>query len=433
MMTGVGAAPGPDATNTRNPPLNLLDKLFGPPTLERVAGQLLKALRARGFTQLELNLERAEIVATRDEGPMRIYLGNLLHDYRQSPRAARQAVLDRFIDGMLPEDTAIPDAYIDARSRLVPVVRSTADIGIAVLSMARSLSPEDQAAAQAATPVHRPLAADLVVALVCDLPNSMAYVVEQQLVKWGVDFDQALGDALDNLRGLPEHGGWKPLAPGLWSGEWGDSYESSRILLPDLIHRVGVSQPVVFMPFRNTLLLGGATDPAAMAAMARVAELGLDDNRRWLSFQPLRLHERQWVPHLPPEPAAEMLRVLQLRNQAGSYASQKDLLDALHQGAGIDLFVASYQLMQRGDAAPHSFAVWADQVDTLLPVPELLAFSYQDGEAARHVLVPWAQAEPLVRELLEATEHQPPRLRARRFPDASVLRQLAEVAIPLGG
>jgi hypothetical protein len=409
--------------------LNLLDKLLGRPTLENLAGKVVPALHARGATQIEVRLDRAEIATTYRGESMQIYLGNLFDDYRRSPRSKRQGVIDRFIDGMLQAETAIPARYADARSRLMPVVRSTADLGIADLSLSKMRKAD--ASLSVATTARRPLVGDLVIALVCDLPTSMAYVLDEQLAKWDVSFEQALDDALDNLRGLPEHGGWKQLAPGLWSGEWGDSYESSRLLLPDLIHRVGVSQPVVFAPFRNALLLASAADQAAIAAMARSAELGLQQNSRWLSFRPLRLEDRDWVPYTPPEPVAETLRVLQLRNTSGSYASQKQLLDALHDDAGIDVFVATYQLMQRGNEPPSSYSVWGDGVDTLLPVPELIAFAYKEGDATRHVLVAWAHAEPIVRDLLEVTEHQPTLLRVRGFPDAATLGRLSAVAIPL--
>lgn len=399
--------------------------------MEGLADKVVKLMRSRGMTQIERDLARGEIVATNETGPMRVYLGNLLHDYVRSARRDRPAVIERFIAGMFPAEGAIPERYDDARGRLMPVVRSKADMGIAALSLRRSAGPDASEIAAASIPAHRPLAADLVIALVCDMPTSMAYVIEQQLAKWGVGFEQALSDALDNLRGLPEHGGWHQLAPGLWSGQWGDSYESSRILLPDLIHRVGVSQPVVFTPFRNALLLASAGDDAAIAAMVKSAELGLEANSRWLSFQPLRLEGRDWVPHAPSGPAAESLRMLNLQNESASYAGQKQLLDALHDTEGSDLFVATYQLMQRGDAPPNSFAVWGDGVDTLLPVPELLAFAYHEGEATRHVVVPWASAEPIVRALLEPTGHQPTRFRVRGFPDAAALQRLLEVAVPL--
>jgi hypothetical protein len=410
--------------------LNLLDKLFGPPTLERLARKVVKALHARGVTQIDVRLDRTQITATHQGGPLQIYLGNLLQDCRRSPRSGRQGVIDRFVDGMLHGEAAIPERYADARARLMPVVRSTADIGIATLSLSRART---SGSPSPAAPAHRPLAADLVVALVCDLPTSMAYVVEQQLATWGVSFDQAMDDALDNLRGLPEHGGWSELAPGLWSGAWGDSYESSRLLLPDLIHRVGVSRPVVFVPFRDSLLLASATDPAAIAAMARIAELGLPQNTRWLSFQPLQLEDRTWVPYHPPAPVDEALRLLQLQNDASGYASQKQLLDQLHEDEGIDLFVANYQLMQRGDAPPNSFAVWAEDVDTLLPRSELIAFVRKEGEAIRHVLVPWANAETIVRDLLELTEHQPVLWRVKGFPDPAALERLTAVSIPIAG
>ena len=406
--------------------MGFLDRLFGAPTMDKLARDVTRALRERDAQALQVDLLQGEMSFRLHGGEMKLFLGNLLHDLQRCPRAQRPALLRRFLDGVLTPDNTIPASYEEARPRLMPVVRRRADIGIVTLS---ACSAADDPAHRF-RPATRPLAGDLVIALVCDRPTSMAYVNEHDLPKWQVSFDQALADALDNLRGLPEHGGWKALGQGVWSGEWGDAYDSSRILLPDLIHRVGVRDPVVAVPFRNALLLTSAGNEAGIALMAKAIQKHSDDNQRWLSFQPLRLHGTHWQPHVPLV-AVDAWHQLNLRNESGANDNQKELLDALHARRGVDLFVAAYQMLARDDLGTLSFSVWTDQVDTLLPRTEFIVFNPLGQDTADLVLVAWDQASTIVGELMEPTEHMPERVRVRRFPDAAQLARLRELAIDL--
>ena len=406
--------------------MGFLDRLFGAPTMAKLVRDVTHALHRRDAQDLRVDLEQGELSFRLHGGEMKLFLGNLLHDLQRCPRAQRPALLTRFLDGVLAPDNAIPATYAQARPRLMPVVRRRADIGIVALS---TQSVSDDPARQF-LPATRPLVGDLVIALVCDRPTSMAYVNEPELPKWNVTFDQALADALDNLRGLPEHGGWRQVGQGVWSGEWGDAYDSSRILLPDLIHRVGVRDPVVAVPFRNALMLTSAGNEAGIARMAQVIQDHAEDNQRWLSFHLLRLHETRWEPHAPLV-AVDAWHLLRLRNEAGVNDNQKELLDALHARCGVDLFVAGYQMLARDDLGTLSFAVWSAGVDTLLPHTEFIVFAPGGQDADDLLLVAWDEARAVVGELMEATEHVPERVRARRFPDVAQLARLRELAISL--
>jgi hypothetical protein len=406
--------------------MGFLDRLLGAPTMDKLARDVTRALHERGAQELQVDLARGETSFRLHGGEMKLYLGNLLHDLRHSPRAGRPALLRRFLDGMLSPDNAIPATYPDARPRLMPVVRRRSDIGLFALSA--WVATDDPA--RRLRPATKPLVGDLVIALVCDQPTSMAYVNEHDLPRWQVSFDQALEDALDNLRGLPEHGGWQQVGPGVWSGEWGDAYDSSRILLPDLIHRVGVRDPVVAVPFRNALMLTDAGNEAGIALMARAIEARLEDRQRWLSFELLRLEDRQWHVHAPLV-AVDAWHLLRLHNDAGAAESQKELLDALHAKQDVDLWVASCQLLQRDDLGTLSYSVWSEAVDTLLPRTEFIVFRATGDADAELLLVPWDAAAGVVGALMEPTDFMPPRHRVRGFPDATQLARLKALAIEL--
>ena len=408
--------------------MGFLDRLLGTPTMDKLARDVTRALRERDAQDLRVDLEQGEMNFRLHGGEMKLFLGNLLHDLQRCPRARRPALLQRFLDGVLAPDAAIPATYAEARPRLMPVVRRRGDIGIVALS---TLSASDDPTRQF-VPATQALVGDLVVALVCDRPTSMAYVNEPELPKWQVTFDQALADALDNLRGLPEHGGWCQVGQGVWSGEWGDAYDSSRILLPDLIHRVGVADPVVAVPFRNALMLTSAGNEAGIALMARLVQDHAEDNQRWLSFRLLRLEGTEWLPHAPLV-AVDDWHQLNLRNEASINDHQKELLDASHERQEVDLFVAHYQMLARDDLGTLSFSIWSDGVDTLLPHTEYVMFhpAAKPASLDNVLLVAWDAARAVVGELMEPTGHVPERLRVRRFPDTAQWTRLQELAIRL--
>jgi hypothetical protein len=404
--------------------MGFLDRLFGAPTLKSVVRDVTRELQQRDAQDLRVDLPSREMSFRMHGGEMRLFLGNLLHDLQHCRRADRPALLQRFLEGMLSADNAIPASYAEARPQLMPVIRRRGDVGIVALTTRAASGDPDQRF----TPATKALVDDLVIALVCDRPTSMAYVNEHELPKWEVTFDQALADALDNLRALPEHGGWQQLGAGVWSGEWGDAYDSSRILLPDLIHRVGVRDPVVAVPFRNALMLTSAGNDAGIALMAQVIADHAGENQRWLSFQLLRLHETEWRRHAPQAAVADW-HLLNLRNEATLYDTQKELLDAFHERTTTDIFVASFQVLSLRDAGNRSFGVWADGVDTLLPRADLVAFAFKKDGASQTLMVRWTDVCSVVGELMEATDESPERWRVRRFPDAAQLAILASLAV----
>ncbi|WP_457424489.1 hypothetical protein [Roseateles sp. P5_E7] len=295
-------------------------------------------------------------------------------------------------------------------------------MGIARLSTAAADAPPGSEAAQ------RPLVADLRVALVIDLPDSMMYVQERSLACWGVTWEQALQDALDNLRGLPEHGGWSEIAPGVWSGAWGDTYESSRLLLPDLIYRLGIADQVAMAPFRNALLVTSAANGPGIHHIVQIAHDALDAQGRWVSFELLRLQGTTWTRfELSGDAAAQQAQML-VRSQAEDYEGQRQVLEGQHKAQNIDLFVASYTLMQKDGGPLTSYSVWSDGVDTLLPQAQSIVLLHRDGEDNWHTRLAWATVQEQFGHLMEPTDHVPARYRVRQFPDRAAVQALAVAA-----
>ena len=64
------------------------------------------------------------------------------------------------------------------------------------------------------------------------------------------------------------------------------------------------------------------------------------------------------------------------------YAEQKDLLDKMNIKNGVDVFVATFSVVQAPDGRIFSYAVWAEGVDALLPETDMVVFTRRDGEAS---------------------------------------------------
>jgi hypothetical protein len=114
---------------------------------------------------------------------------------------------------------------------------------------------------------------------------------------------------------------------------------------------------------------------------------------------------------------------------AGEYAGQKAALDARHARDGIDIFVASVLVIER-DSSLTSLAVWVQDVDSLLPRADLVAFQPADDDDATRLTVPFDRvASEAV--LVAEPDHDPPRYRVTAWPDEAVMARLRTWAVPL--
>lgn len=386
------------------------DRLLGRPAIEDLARRVAHALEARGSAPLAFDAAQREL-RTAESPPRIYYLGNVWSDFARAPRQRRDEVVARFVEALAAVEEAMPARYEDARAHLMPVVRGAGEDELARLQARRSGASAEEVARF--HPASKPLFGDLTVGVAYDTPHAIQRLSREQLVAWNVSLDTALADALDNLRSLDEVHGWVPLAPGVWSGQWGDDYESSRLLLPDLIHRLGVPDPVVLAPLRRLLLVTGAHNAEGLAAMAQAARDALQEQPRWLSVTPMRLTDAGWVPFEPPEPCAPAFAELAAIERAERYATQKAALDDLHAQDGTDVFVASLALYRAPDGHPCETTTWTRGVATWLPRADRIVLV--DGDHVRDVA--WATLIAAHPEALAPLGMQPERYRTGAFPD----------------
>lgn len=402
--------------------MKFLDSLVGKPTLKSATESIAKELRARGETDLIVNTSEG-FVDVRREGKSgaAVNAHNLLHELLQTPRAGRAAVVRRFVGGIALGDDGTPTTYAEAVAQLRPIVRFEHEFSL------HALVAQVQRGEEMPRMARRPVVNDVVAALAIDLPESMSLVNEKTLAEWGVSFDDAFEQATLNLRGQTDDEGWKPIQPGVWSGEWGDSYESSRLLLPDVIHRLGIKDPVAMVPFRGAILVASAHDENGLERMLGIVEAAIETNNRWISFKPARLQDRTWSPFTPPPALQERFRRLDISNVSSSYDQQKDMLDKKFEKEGVDVFVATYSVLER-EGRMMSWASWTQGVHALLPVADLVILGAPEDKAMPMLVVPWDRAREVVGHLMQAPEFDPPRFRVREFPGTDEFARLRAVA-----
>ena len=109
------------------------------------------------------------------------------------------------------------------------------------------------------------------------------------------------------------------------------------------------------------------------------------------------------------------------------YEQQKGSLDVLHQAAGEDLFVANLTLMESQDTGDMlSYAVWSEDVATLLPIAEQVAFAsprFSEQQAAT-MMVPWQRVREVVGDLMQPQGMHPERYLVEAFPSSDQLARL---------
>jgi hypothetical protein len=344
-------------------------------------------------------------------------------EYRRAPIGERKAILERFIAAVGAAKDPLPASWASAKERVLPVLRARWTYEYLRLTRA---SVKLTAAR---------LVTDLLMAdIAFDSDNAISTVTSEQLAVWGVDAAQAHQQAEDNLR-LRSTAGLRRLLPGLYSSGWGDSYGAARMLLPELFYRVEIrGSPVVMVPNRDLLLVAGHEDPEALKAMADAAKKAHDEPRP-LCFAAWLRTDDGWEPYAVEEsfPDLQAFRELRLTEMAQYYAEQKREIDRRHERERTDIFVAEASLAtEKHGKRLFSYAVWSQGVDTLLPEAEFVIFYGEMNGKSRTLLpVPWPVATERCVSLLEPTDDWPPRWRARRFPDPTLLAELEKERVEI--
>ncbi|MEF9930129.1 MAG: hypothetical protein RR983_01455 [Massilia sp.] len=387
------------------------------PSLKKFAQALMAHAQHSSFAHpMHFDADRARIL-TGANGDQIVNLANLHKQYCDAARADRPRFLEMCM--AILRDTSLPQRFEDVRANLLPAVRAR--------SYAESLRLSARLAGTAlAGTSAAPLGEDVVTVIVVDDADSMSVVTATQLDAWGVSFAVALDMALDHLRGMPG-GGFVRNLDGVMVGDWNDAYDSSHLLLPDVIHRAGISDPVAMIPTRDSILLAPAGDRRALLAMLALAHTASEEQGRTVSAAMYHFRNGSAQTHTPEdEEVARGLAQLRQRYLAEDYADQKTLLDDLHEKHDLDLFVASFMLAQDNHARQEfSLCTWSEGVDALLPKADRIALVRfnEQGEAQRAGTYDWDTVSAVAGHLMTPQpDTYPIRYRVTQFPDLALLK-----------
>ncbi|EQM67994.1 hypothetical protein QYE80_30775 [Pseudomonas tohonis] len=406
--------------------MGFLDFLFNrKPSPDDFAVLFESAARKAGFKG-ELTYRPREFRLVYGESAF-FNLHNAYREYCSQRGARRRETLNNYIAALCENQRSRALPLDEARPLLLPVIRSRGMIEELRLHQVRTEGDDLDF-----SPVYLPMGDDAVVLLAIDHPESTATLVQGPDKSWGITLEEGLAIALTNLRDTTADS-FVEVVPGLFRGDWNDSYDISRIFLPDVLERLPLKgRPVFMVPSRETLLVTGDHDGHALAAMV---ELGLQAASEGRAISTgLYCYEDGKVATYPVQHPLLQARLARMRylTTKNEYDTQKHALDLIHQENSTDIFVANYQLYaaQEDPDLLFSIASWTEGVDSLLPRVDRLVLvrPNEDCSDAETRAVSWEQAMALLGDLLEeAPGFYPPRYRTLGFPEPSRAELLDEV------
>ena len=400
--------------------------LGGPPSPDRpedaFANEALEVVRAAPeVAAAERAADDFAIVYKVGEKTGRIVLHNLFEEMAELEPGERRRRLRLVIASMM-ESTEAPRDWASVQDLLRPVVRAMSFVGTSD-AMWRTFAP---------------FLAELVVV---DAPSTMSYVTRADLDRWGIAAADAHRAARANLPGeTPLLCAKTPGGEGeeaTWMVDSRDSYESSRLLLPGWLEafreRVG-GRPVAIVPHRGMLWVTSAESPAHLAILCDAAEKEFDESPRAISPALYTIDDDGVVVPFEVErthPLADRIHAGHLLLAEHEYAVQQKRLETELEKNGVDLFVATFRLLEADGRPRHSFCVWGHQVDSLLPRADMVAIF--DERADDPVFVPWEIVQRKVGAMWQPWDGAPARVRTRGYPEGALLHELRGRAVVLDG
>lgn len=213
-------------------------------------------------------------------------LTNFYQLYRQSPEelaAVHGALVEALIDQ--PPDRSEDDPMV-LLDRVLPMLKP-----LALLEQVRAQGLP--------LLVYRPLVGELMVCYVIDEGQSVAFINEEHLARWGVSEPQLHRRALANLRGRE----WQPRPGQIGSGKGAllifngrDGYDATRLLLPELFAEFRAGTPgnlVIGVPNRDFLIAFSDADPRVFEKVRAQIDIDLRTQPHPLSAQLLVLRDGQ--------------------------------------------------------------------------------------------------------------------------------------------
>lgn len=388
--------------------------------------------------------EKSEESEESQEGGTQVaWLENVYADYHNTSYAKdRRATLKHFVQsivviGSMEADGASATSFEQVRSQLMPLVRCAFD----ETHMRHQIyfdKDDDLHSQNMLSIAQKRISSSIAIQLGLDTEHSIARVTADDLKGWGVDFDEALEIAINNLRQISAKPLWRNMQNGVYVAYWDDSYDSSRLLLPDSILELSVQgDPIALVPSRQMLIVAGADDAEAVQAAAELAASVYQEDTRLISTEALRLNPqtKAWQPYQIAGELGQQLWLEHAQQLKTAYDAQRELLNtqAENEEIELDAYVADQMCYQKKDGTVFSVCAWADQVSVLLPVCDYIMLNRTEPDDITNVIdevtLTWDTAVELLADCLEQNNtFQPVLYQSKHFPDDKLFATLKEHA-----
>lgn len=401
--------------------MGLLDRFFGSSPEDKFAKNFLTALKKAGDPRTAVYEADQFRLVFSDEGQQQgvLNLGNLFAEYQQVEPDDQQQCMSELVRAALSHMKEMPEEYDAASYDIRP--RLWARATFEQIRLRARLN--DQPAPD--WPLES-IGDHLFLSLVYDLPESVRSIANDDLQAWGVSYWEAREVAVQNLEETELV--MASLGDELFASNTGDTYDATRMILPELVERLPIAgKPILMVPNRDTLLLTGSESEVGQKMMLEFAQQQLDEQPRPLVATPLTIdHSNQWVDWLPEkdDPLFREYHKMRLKWFASEYAEQKQLLDAIHEKESVDLFVANYSIAEKEDGTVFSYCVWGKEIESLLPETDF--FAVMQSLEGPSTLVPFSVVMETYSNLFIETDYYPKRFHVRDFPTSEQFAELAE-------
>jgi hypothetical protein len=395
--------------------MGLLDRLLGKPSIAEFAQQMIQAFREAGDkTDLRFDPSENRIVRGDPDGPSTVNLANMYQTFLGEPRSRRAECVRSLARGILASTKGLPKDFDLVRADLRPRLWPRASFEQVRLKNILEGGPVPP----------KPLPSEsigehLLLSLAYDWPQAVQSLDDDNLTDWGVTFYEAMEVARQNLQESTVAYG--KIGDGFYSFMSGDTYDASRIKLIERTDVLDVNGRLVAMvPNRDSLFVTGSEDEAGLTMMATMAETALEQPYS-LSAVPVIFEDGAWQDWIPPEGHAlnRTFKQMEIKWLGPLYHEQAQLLNAVHEKQGIDVYVASFSAIEKKDGELLTYCVWGKGADALLPVTQRVVFI--KGEGFAPLFAGWLGVMENFGELMEQTDDYPPRYRVREFPDEKLI------------
>jgi hypothetical protein len=390
----------------------------------RIARELIETLRRRGESRrMKFDEASGQVLAFDDQGDRVASwsIGNLKFELERADESAHDEIYERYAHG-LTEDSARGKTYADARPWLRVMMKD--DSYPAFIELMHRVEHPD---GKTSPLVWRRIAGDVVACCVLESEHSLHFVSRGEVEEWGVTPDQALDDAIANVRGLTiEFGGEDEVR---YIND-ADSFISSRLVCEDAIRALALpGRMVAVLPDRDTLFFAGSDDEAGLAALARLIENQLKDANRHISGRPLVLTEQGWQPFTPPESLRLNFGNLARQFDAMYWNEYKALLEKDYEARDEDVFVGTLAVYEHDDRPEYFTTIaWTRGADSVFPPADRVHFFDPADDSLR--VADWNDVQRVMGSEMTFTDDAPRRFRVNTYPTADQFLAMGAKRVP---